>query len=300
MYYSVKPDIFDYNTNLRLFEELTAEFSFLKPQIQGRTALGRGIFSLTVGNEKNSVLLAGGFHGSEWLTSSVIYLFAQRLCRCLSQKEEFCGVNVSKAFTQLGVTLIPCVNPDGVEIATHGIEGAKGLKGFVASLGCEDYSKWNANALGVDINHNFNAGWQILRKMETEEGIDSPSPRRYGGRFPESEAETRAITRLCRLKRFRSVMAIHSQGEEIYWKYGDKTPKSAEMMAKILADSCGYSLVDNSGLCSHGGFKDWFIDEFALPGFTMEIGKGENPLPKNEIYNIYSRIEEALLLFCLM
>jgi len=300
MEYIVKPTVFDYNTNLRIFEELTAEFSFLKPQIQGRTALGRGIFSLTIGNEKNSVLLAGGFHGSEWLTSLALYLFTERLCRSISEGNLLCSVDIKKAFTQLGVTVIPCVNPDGTEISVHGIEGAKGLKKFVSSIECEDYRKWNANALGVDINHNFNAGWKELRLMEREMGIDSPSAGKYGGSYPESEAETKALTRLCRLKKFRSVMALHSQGEEIFWQYGENTPKSSEIMAKILSDSCGYKLVNNFGLCSHGGFKDWFIEEFASPGFTMEIGKGENPLPKEELYSIYADIEEALLLFCLM
>ncbi len=300
MEYTVKPTIFDYSTNLKIFEELSSEFSFLKPSVAGRTALGRGIFSLSLGNEKNSVILAGGFHGSEWLTCLALYMFTERLCRCITEKKLLCGVDLERAFTQLGVTVIPCVNPDGVEIATHGTQGARGLKNHVASIGCEDYSKWNANALGVDINHNFNAGWDKLRQMELEEGITGPAPRRYGGEYAESEAETRTLTRLCRLKKFRSCMAVHSQGEELFWQYGENTPKSSEMMAKILADSCGYRLVNNAGLYSHGGFKDWFIEEFSAPGFTMEIGKGENPLPKEELYSIYAGIEEALLLFCLM
>lgn len=300
MDYIVKPCIFDYSTNLRIFEELCTEFSFLKPSVAGRTALGRGIFSLSLGNEKNSVILAGGFHASEWLTSLALYMFAERLSRCITEKRLMCGVDLERAFTQLGVTIIPCVNPDGVEIATHGIGGARGLKNHVASIECEDYRKWNANALGVDINHNFNAGWEKLRQMEREEGITGPAPRRYGGEYAESEAETRTLTRLCRLKKFRSCMAVHSQGEELFWQYGENTPKSSEMMAKILADSCGYRLVSNEGLYSHGGFKDWFIEEFAAPGFTLEIGKGENPLPVESLYSIYAGIEEALLLFCLM
>lgn len=300
MSHIVKPTEFNYSTNLKLFEELTAKFPFLKPEIQGRTALGRGIFSLSLGNPKNSVLIAGGFHGSEWLTCLELYLFAERLCTHIAERTSLCGIDVEKAFSMLGVTIIPCVNPDGTEIAVKGVEGAKGLKSFVSSAGCENYSKWNANALGVDINHNFNAGWDKLRQLEREEGIDAPSSRRYGGKYPESEAETKALTRLCRLRRFRSAMAIHSQGEELFWRYGENTPKNSAMMAKIIADSCSYKLVDNDGLYSHGGFKDWFIEEFALPGFTMEIGKGENPLPTGQLYEIYGRIEEALLLFCLM
>lgn len=300
MEYTVKPCLFDYSTNLKIFEELLSEFSFLRPSVVGRTALGRGIFSLSLGNEKNSVILAGGFHGSEWLTSLALYMFAERLCRSITDGTLLCSVDLERAFTQLGVTIIPCVNPDGVEISTHGVEGARGLKNHVTSIKCEDYRKWNANALGVDINHNFNAGWDKLRQMELEQGITGPAPRQYGGEFAESEAETRALTRLCRLKKFRSCMAVHSQGEELFWQYGENTPKSSEMMAKILADSCGYRLVNNSGLYSHGGFKDWFIEELAAPGFTMEIGKGENPLPVESLYGIYERIEEALLLFCLM
>ena len=300
MNYTVKPTEFDYNTNIRLFEELTADFSFVRPDVIGRTALGRGIFSLSIGNEKNSVIIAGGFHGSEWLTCLELYLFIERLCRSIEKKTLLCGIDVSRAFSQLGVTVIPCVNPDGVEISVHGTKGAKKLKDFISSIECESYSRWNANALGVDINHNFNAGWTKLRELEREQGIDSPAFSRYGGAYPESEAETKALTRLCRLRKFRSCMAIHSQGEELFWKYGENTPESSEIMAKILADSSGYRLVSNEGLYSHGGFKDWFIDEFAAPGFTMEIGKGRNPLPKEELYSIYAKIEEALLLFCLM
>jgi g-D-glutamyl-meso-diaminopimelate peptidase len=136
--------------------------------------------------------------------------------------------------------------------------------------------------------------------MEIEKGITSPSPRQFGGAYPESEAETKALTRLCRIRQFRQCMALHAQGEELYWQYGDYSPPQANMMAKILADSCSYTLVTNAGLASHGGFKDWFISEMKRPGFTLEIGKGENPLPVSELYEIYSRIEEALVLFALM
>jgi g-D-glutamyl-meso-diaminopimelate peptidase len=232
------------------------------------------------------------------MTSLLALRFAELLLRSRLCGKQIFGIDT--ACISREVIIVPCVNPDGVEISTHGAEGARGLRDFVSSIECEDYSKWNANALGVDINHNFNAGWDKLRQMEAEEGISSPSPRRFGGKFPESEAETRTLTRLCRMKRFRSVMALHSQGEELFWQYGEKTPKSSQIMAKILSDSCGYRLIDNFGLCSHGGFKDWFIEEFSQPGFTMEIGKGENPLPKEMLYEIYERIEEALLLFCLM
>ncbi len=291
---------FDYECSKRMVEKLTREFSFLEIDVVGRTCLGRAIFSLSVGNRRNCVLLAGGFHGSEWLTCLALFRFAKRLCSSIETKSLLCSVDVSRAFKELGVVIIPCVNPDGVEIAVHGPAGARSARSFVESLGCPDYKKWNANAMGVDINHNFNAGWEVLRQMEEEQGIKGPAPRQFGGFRAESESETKALTRLCRLTPFRQAMAVHSQGEELYWQYGDETPEQAYMMAKILADSCSYRLVENAGLASHGGFKDWFISEFFRPAFTLEIGKGENPLPVCDLDSIYSQIEETFTIFTLM
>ena len=300
MKYIVKPCLYDYNTNKAIIEDLISEYPFINAELCGRTALGRGIFALNIGNPDNSVVYAGAFHGSEWLTALALLLFTERLCLSIKHSKLLCGVDMKRAMTQLGITVIPCMNPDGVEIAVHGKDSAANLRSFVGTISCDDYSKWNANAMGVDINHNFNAGWHTLRQMEEEQGIHGPSPRQFGGAFPESEAETKALTRLCRIRQFRQCMALHSQGEELYWQYGEHTPPQSDMMAKILADSCSYKLVRNSALASHGGFKDWFIDEFHRPGFTLEIGKGENPLPQSQLYEIYSGIEEALMLFSLM
>ncbi|MEE1321572.1 MAG: M14 family metallocarboxypeptidase [Acutalibacteraceae bacterium] len=301
MNYIIKPTEYNYNTNIRFIEELIKEYPFLSAEIIGRSGLGRGIFSLSVGNPTNSVIYVGGFHGSEWLTSEVLLLFVEKVCRAIKYGSLLCSVDIKRALTQLGITVIPCINPDGVEIATEGFQSAKNMRRYTESLAKgTSHTKWNANAFGVDLNHNFSAGWDILHQMEKEQGIDGPAPRQYGGERPESEAETKALTRLCRVRKFRQCLAMHSQGEEIYWQYGENTPKQSSIMAKILADSCGYTLVSGEGLSSHGGFKDWFIDEFHAPGFTFEIGKGENPLPKTELYGIYDRIEEALTLFALM
>lgn len=300
MNYIVKPVTYDYNTNKNIIEELIKEYPFLSVELCGRTVLGRGIFSLRLGKKSNSVIYAGGFHGSEWLTCLELLLFTERLCHSIKHSHRLCSIDVGRALSQLGVCIIPCVNPDGVEIACRGPQSAKNLQKHILSLPCDDYDRWNANAMGVDINHNFNAGWETERQMEREQGIDGPASRQYGGTYPESEAETKALTRLCRISNFRQCMALHAQGEELYWEYGDNTPAQSCMMAKILADSCGYVPIKNSALGSHAGFKDWFIEEFHRPGFTMEIGKGKNPLPVSELYEIYARIEEALLLFALM
>lgn len=296
----VKPVRFDYEAQIDIIEKLCTEYPFISPRVLSRTCLGRSIFALDIGSKSNKVLLTAGFHGCEWIGCLAVLQFTERLAYGIKNNRLLCGVEVKRAFSNLGITVVPCVNPDGTEIAVNGPDGAKSLKKFVETIAGKETSTYKANAKGVDINHNFNAGWQTLRQIEIENGITGPSSLRYGGEYPESEAETKAIANLCRKEPFRQVMAVHSQGEELYWQYGDNTPTQAEMMAKILADSCSYSLVNNAGLASHGGFKDWFIEEFGRPGFTLEIGKGENPLPLSDFVKIYARIEEAFLIFSLM
>lgn len=93
----------------------------------------------------------------------------------------------------------------------------------------------------------------------------------------------------------RQLYAFHSQGEEIYYQYGEYTPPRAPLIAQVLASASGYALSQPTGTASHGGLKDWFIETFHRPGFTIEIGRGKNPLPITELEPIYARLIEMLL-----
>ena len=37
----------------------------------------------------------------------------------------------------------------------------------------------------------------------------------------------------------------------------------------------------------YAGYKDWFIQQFNRPGYTIEVGIGENPLPLSQFEEIY-------------
>ncbi len=43
------------------------------------------------------------------------------------------------------------------------------------------------------------------------------------------------------------------------------------------------------------GYKDWFIDAYNRPGYTIECGQGVNPLPISDFDEIYSRNEGMLV-----
>lgn len=281
-------------------DRLCRRYPFLTRFEVGKSVLGRSLWGLKLGGGEEAVLYAGAFHAQEWLTALVLLRFAERLCQALDTGGSIAGIDCRRALLGRGLIIVPCVNPDGVEIALSGAQSAGDLADEVLRVSGGDLSSWNANARGVDINHNFDAGWHIVRQLEQSQGIDGPSPRRYGGSAPASEPETQALTALCERMDLRLVLALHSQGEEIYWKYGDNTPHAAELMARVLAMASGYELKTPSSIASHGGFKDWFIERFGRPGFTVEMGKGKNPLPAEQLDPIYERIEEMLMLGVVM
>ena len=89
--------------------------------------------------------------------------------------------------------------------------------------------------------------------------------------------------------------AFHTQGGEIY--AADRQGKIPdEALAKRLASASGYRLCDPAPESAHGGYRDWFLEEYHRPAFTIEAGHGENPLPLSDLPQLY---EENLPIFAL-
>jgi len=296
----VTPQPADSGTVRALLSALGGRYRFLELQPVGRSLLGRDIWGILIGGGRDRVLFAAAFHGQEWITTLVLLRLCEEICAAFEGDGRLADMDYRRAMAGRCLVMVPQVNPDGVDIALRGSVAAGRYAAEVARLGGDTPGLWQANARGVDINHNFNAGRDQLVQMEREQGILGPAPRRYCGEEPESEPETRALCSLCRRGDFRHVAALHSQGEEIYWRYGSRTPAYAHMMARIMATASGYRVADPEGLASHGGFKDWFIQETGRPGFTLELGRGENPLPLDRFESVYQKAREMLLLAALM
>jgi g-D-glutamyl-meso-diaminopimelate peptidase len=84
------------------------------------------------------------------------------------------------------------------------------------------------------------------------------------------------------------VLAYHTQGKEIYWQFADIEVPGARELGEEFARLSGYALADTPYASSFAGYKDWFIQEFRRPGYTIEAGSGENPLPIDQFAEIYT------------
>ncbi len=283
---------------------LCGRYRRLRWSVAGHSVCGRELPMLTLTPDDSPitgrVLMAAAFHGQEWLTALCALRLCEEVCLALEGGLSLCDIPLARALRGRQLVFLPLVNPDGVDIACHGSDSAGAYASFVHDAGGDTAGLWQANARGVDINHNFNAGWPQMQVLAAKNGKTVPGARQYAGESPESEPETRAVTDLCRRLSFRHVVALHSQGEEIYWRYGEHTPPDAHMMARVLGAASGYAVTDPVGMASHGGFKDWFIECYHRPAFTIELGKGVNPLPVADFEPLYQKAREMLLLSLLL
>lgn len=286
MKYTVTPCDLDYNTNKRIIEDLIKEYPFLNVRIIGRTAVGRSIFALSVGNTKSCGVYVGSVRGNDGLSGLILLLFIERLSYAVKNNRSIASVNIRKALALSGVTVIPCLNPDGREIFLKGVKGAGRMGSFVSSFFNKDAPEWISNSAGVDINLNFISG--------SGEKSFSPGPSLFCGDYPESEAETKSFTRFCRLMQFKQCLELYLGEKEIFYRSYENEPVSSQMMAKIL--SCSASMPVNCGRnAEHSGISDWFIKEFRRPSFSM--GTGGN---YKKLYETYSSLEETLTVFALL
>lgn len=292
----VTPQIADSHAVGALCAVLCRAYPFLHHTVIGESVCHRPLHALSIGHGDHAVLFAAAFHAQEWLTSLVALRLCEDLCRQISGEDVPGRFDFTTVCATRTVVILPQMNPDGVDIAIHGSRRGGSHATMLRVHGADIKGVWQANAHGIDLNHNFDAGRDALAAIERRHGIRGPGARQFGGTTAESEPETKAICALCRRVAFHHVAALHSQGEEIYWQYGDRTPSHAHMTARLLASVSGYTPASPNELASHGGFKDWFIEQTGRMGFTFELGRGCNPLPLDRFEAIYQKARDMLLL----
>ena len=139
----------------------------------------------------------------------------------------------------------------------------------------------------MDLNLQFPAGWEEARRIKFSQGFTSPAPRDYFGEGPLTEPESLALYNFTLTHNFRLILAYHTQGKEIYWQFQNYAPENSEIIGETFANASGYLLADVPYNSSFAGYKDWFLQEYRRPGYTIEAGLGENPLPISQFSEIY-------------
>ena len=278
--------------NQRYLQQIAEKYPFTKLEEVGVTDFQRPIWMLTIGTGKRHVLFTAAHHANEWITALVLLKYAEDLADAIQKGGILFGQRAKEMADAVMIHIIPLVNPDGVDLVTGAMAPESAQYQLAREL-AQKYPSipfpegWKANLLGVDLNLNYPAGWLQAREIKFAQGYTSPGPRDYVGRAPLDQMETRALAELTEKLDPDLVLAYHSQGKEIYWQFRDYEGPGAKELGEVMARVSGYTLADTPYASSFAGYKDWFIQNFRRPGYTVEVGSGENPLPISQFPEIY-------------
>ncbi len=270
-------------------EVLGTIYPFLSRKSIGKSELGQDIWELRIGIGPKKVHMNASMHANEWITSLVLMKWLNEYLLALTTGSTFGVCTALELFQECNLSLVIMANPDGVDLVLNG--PPEKLKEDLKKMnnGKEEFLGWKANIRGVDLNNQFPANWEIEKKRKKPTG---PAARDFPGKEPLTESEVKSLVALVQNEQFDRVVSLHTQGEEFYWGYEGQEPEIASIMAREFVIRSGYKAVRY--IDSHAGFKDWFIDHYKKPGFTLELGKGINPLPLSQFNQIYQDTKPIL------
>lgn len=237
-------------------------FPFAGFSAVGRSWNGRALFALRLGEPTDAVLMLGGFDGRDDLTPRLLLNFFEKLCRRYAEDAALADIRIRSLLADRGVTILPCVNPDGLA------------------------QKQTGNAHGVNLAENFKPHWAERRRLtQDDENL-------FAGSVPESEPETRALLGACRRGDFRHMLVL-GRGDNTVSAYAPDSPhQTAQLMQKVFCAVGG--LTAQPPCFSPGRFcgaAEQFEAEFGRPAFCWGL---------NEADGAAAAREEALILSCLM
>ena len=272
--------------------EITRTYPFCRSELLTTTAFSRPVRTLVIGTGPRKVLYTAAHHANEWITALILLQFGEEFAAAIANGSEIFGRDARQLAEAATIYMVPMVDPDGVDLVVGAID-ADSDQFRLAQQFSRNYPAipfpdgWKANLLGVDLNLQYPAGWLQAREIKFSQGFISPAPRDYVGRAPLDQFESRALAGYTEFLDPELVLAFHAQGKEIYWQFGETEIPGARELGEEFARVSGYTLADTPYESGFAGYKDWFIQRFRKPGYTIEVGEGVNPLPLSQFPEIY-------------
>lgn len=276
-------------------DRLCEQYPFIGITTLGESILGRSLPLITLGEGERSVLYIGAHSGSDPQSTALLFRFLQEFCEQYQMGGRMYQYSLPYLFSARTIYILPMLNPDGVEYHINGIMSEHILYERVCAMngGSDDLHDWQANARGVDLNHNYNYEFASYKKQEASLGILGGAPCGFSGESPESEPE---IGTLCNFLRYRgdirAVLSLHPGKEKnakIVYTAGKKTAPRSLALGKAISRMTGYPLAPYDGWESVGGMSAWCIDELGIPAYSIACSGEES-----DSFRSYATLRETL------
>jgi g-D-glutamyl-meso-diaminopimelate peptidase len=270
---------------------LKMRYPFLEMEEIARSVSGRPVPVVRIGNGPRVVCWSGAHHANEWITTPLLLRFVEEYAHSIACNGAINGHNARALAQSVTLHVVPMVNPDGVDLVVG--EGTDAERRDALRLAANAPqvpfpTGWKANLRGVDLNLQYPARWEQAKAQKAKTGWGGPGPKNYVGSAPLTEPESAALYAYTRRIRPDCILAYHTQGEEIYWQMEGAAAEQARELGEWMEVVSGYRLSSTPPESDAAGYRDWFVQEFQRPGYTIEAGHGESPLPLEQFEEIYN------------
>jgi g-D-glutamyl-meso-diaminopimelate peptidase len=270
---------------------LARRYPFIEKGRIGLSVMGKELISLKMGTGDRKVFINASHHANEWITTPLVLTFLESYAIAYSRSDRIGGEDAADLYESATLFMVPLVNPDGVDLVNGVVTGSffEEAQRIAANYPSIPFpSGWKANIVGIDPNLSYPARWEEAREIKFAQGFTSPAPRDYVGPAVLSAVESRAMYDFTNAVRFDLTISYHTQGGEIYYSFLDIVPPRGREIGEEFARVSGYTLTDVPYESAFAGYKDWVIQDFNVPSYTIEAGRGVNPLPLSQFFEIYS------------
>jgi g-D-glutamyl-meso-diaminopimelate peptidase len=275
-------------TNTYSYEEMVADIKLLQntyPELIqyetiGKSEFNRDIMAVKVGKGEATTLINGSHHAREWLSTMIVMEMIESYAKAYHSNSLVGAYYAKDMLNEISISFVPMVNPDGVTLQQRGLEAfPKSHHAKLLSMndGKRDFTRWKANAMGIDLNRQYPANWY----SPTEE--KKPSYMGYKGTRPFQAKEVIALRDFTFKIKPKIAVAYHTSGRVLYWNFHNKKINYDRdyRLANQFSKTTGYRLIKPETNPTGKGYTDWFIQQFGLPGFTPELSYsvGERHVP---------------------
>ncbi|MEC2077854.1 M14 family zinc carboxypeptidase [Metabacillus fastidiosus] len=264
--------VYTYEIMEQDIEELAKAYpDLIQYKVIGKSEYGRNIYAVSLGKGSSVSFINGSHHAREWMTTIVNMYMIDQYANAYKNGTSINGYNVRSILNDSTIWFLPMVNPDGVTLQQFGLkkfpkEDHDDL--IKMNAGSTNFSRWKANAKGLDLNRQYDADWKNICCNPGK-----PYFKNYKGPKPHHAKEVTAVLDFVNEIKPEISVSYHSSGQILYWNFHQKGTQynRDHALAKQIGRMTGYSLVYPKSNPSGGGFTDWFISHYNRPAFTPEI-----------------------------
>lgn len=240
----------------------------------GKSEYGRELYAVKIGKGELNTIIIGTAHAREWINSLLVIEMVKLYTHAYNNYEFIENYNVRDVLDKCSIVFIPMQNPDGVTLQQQGLAAfTPRQQEEITQLGFNHkFKQWKANARGVDLNCQYNSGWEGFRRNEP-----FPCYQNHKGYMPEQAAEAKAIVEYIRKNssNAKALISYHSSGQVIYWTSNNADIDRDKRLTKKVSDATRYMIINGDwtpgpGLCS------WFRKETKGMALTIETGRYAN------------------------